>query len=55
MKCITDNKEFWKTIKPLLRENVTARTNVSLVEKGKLLLNKTKIAKRFSGSKPIPV
>lgn len=55
MKCITDNKEFWKTMKPLLRENVTAQTNVSLVEKGKLLLNKTKIAKRFSGSKPIPV
>ena len=48
MKSITDNKEFWKTIKPLLRKTVTAQTNISFVEKGKLLLNKTKIAKRFS-------
>ena len=42
MKSITENKEFWKIIEPFLSEKVTAQSNVSLVEKGKVLSNETK-------------
>ena len=28
MKSITDDKEFWKTIRPFLIEKVTAQTNI---------------------------
>ena len=37
-----DNKELWRTIKPFLSEKI------SLVEKGKLLWNKAKIAETFN-------
>ena len=48
MKSITDNKVFWKTIMSFLSEKVTAQSNISLVENGKLLSNETKIAETFS-------
>ena len=31
---VTDNKEFWKTIKPFLSDKVTTFPIISLVEKG---------------------
>ena len=39
MISITDNKEFWWTIHPLLSDKVTVQTKISLVEKGYFLSN----------------
>ena len=48
MNSITNNKEFWRTIKPFLSGKVTAQTKISLVEKDKLLSNETKVAETLS-------
>ena len=50
MNSITGNKEFGTTIKPFLSDKVTAQTKISLAEKSKLLLNKTKVTETFSNS-----
>ena len=50
MNSTTDNKEFWKNIIPLLIDKVTASTKISLVKKGKLIPNETKVAETFSNA-----
>ena len=37
LKNVTDNKEFWKTVKPFLSDKVTTFPIISLVEKGEII------------------
>ena len=48
LKNVTDNKDFWKTIKPFLTDKVTTFPKISLVEKGEIISDKTKVAKSFN-------
>ena len=48
MNSVTDNKEFQRTIKPFLSDKIMVQTKTSLVEKGKLLSNETKVVEIFS-------
>ena len=47
MNSVTD-KEFQRTIKPFLSDKIMVQTKTSLVEKGKLLSNETKVVEIFS-------
>ena len=48
LKNVTDNKEFWKTVKPFLSDKVTTFPKISLVEKGKIISDESKVANSFS-------
>ena len=37
LKNVTDNNEFWKTVKPFLFDKITAFSKKSLVEKGEII------------------
>ena len=40
--CIIDNKTFWKTVKPLFKDNIQAKSKITLIEKKKLFPEKEK-------------
>ena len=48
LKNVTDNKEFWKTVKPFLSNKVTTFPKISLVEKGEIISDESKVANSFS-------
>ena len=48
LKNVTDTKEFWKTVKPFLSDKVTTFPKISLVEKGKIISDESKVANSFS-------
>ena len=35
--CIIDNKTFWKTVKPLFKDNIQAKSKITLIEKKKVV------------------
>ena len=37
LKNVTDNKEFWKTVKPFLSDKVTTFPKIFLVKKGETI------------------
>ena len=45
---VTDNKEFWKTVELFLSDKVTTFPKISLVEKGKIISDESKVASSFS-------
>ena len=45
---VTDNKEFWKTIKPFLSEKVTTFPKISLIQNDDVISDELKVAKSFS-------
>ena len=45
---VTDNRTFWKTVKPLLSEKVTKNYKINLVEGDKIISRDVQIAKKFS-------
>ena len=47
-KVVTDNRTFWKTVKPLLSEKVTKHSKINLVEDDKIISRDDQIAKKFS-------
>ena len=47
-KVVTDNRTFWKTVKPLLSEKVTKYSKINLVEDDKIISPDDQIAKKFS-------
>ena len=47
-KVVTDNRTFWKTVKPLLSEKVTKHSEINLVEDDKIISRDVQIAKKFS-------
>ena len=44
----TDNKEFWKTIKPFLSDKVTTFSKISLIDNNEVISEEPKIASMFS-------
>ena len=48
MKNVTDNKEFWKTVRQFLSDKVTTFSKGSLVEKGDIISDESKITNLFS-------
>ena len=47
-KVVTDNRTFWKTVKPFLSEKVTKHSKINLVEDDKIISCDNQIAKKFS-------
>ena len=48
IKNITDNKQFWKTIKPFLSEKSIVTSKIKLKDKNKIISNDDKVAEEFS-------
>ena len=48
INCISDNKKFWQTVKPLFSNKVKSKTTIKLVENDKMIDDETKIAKIFN-------
>ena len=48
LKNVTDNKVFWKTVKPFLSDKVTSFPKISLVEKRVIFSDESKVANSFS-------
>ena len=48
LKNVTDNKEFWKTVKPFLSDKVTTFPKIFLVEKGEIISDESKVANSSS-------
>ena len=40
--CIIDNKTFWKTVRPLFKDNMQTKSKITLIENKKLFLEKEK-------------
>ena len=47
-KHVTDNKTFWKTVKPFLSAKTVNSPKITLVEKNKILNNEEKISEIFN-------
>ena len=47
LKNVTDNKEFWKTVKPFLSDKVTTFPKIFL-EKGEIISDESKVVNSFS-------
>ena len=45
---VTDNKKFWKTVKPFLFDKVTTFPKISLVENDEIISDESKVANSFS-------
>ena len=48
INCISDNKKFWRTVKPLFSNKVKSKATIKLVENDKMIDDETKIAKIFN-------
>ena len=48
IEVVTDNRTFWKTVKPLLSEKVTKHFKINLFEGDKVISRDEQIAKKFS-------
>ena len=48
INCISDNKNFWQTVKPLFSNKVKSKTTIKLVENDKMIDDETKIEKIFN-------
>ena len=47
-KLITDNKNFWKSVKPLFSDKTTVKETINLTENGEILSSDTAIADTFN-------
>ena len=47
-KLTTDNKKFWKSVKPLFSDKITVKEIINLTENGKILISDTDIADTFN-------
>ena len=47
-KLITDNKNFWKSIKSLFSDKITVKKIINLTENGEILSSDTDIADTFN-------
>ena len=48
VKLITDNKQFWKTIKPFFSDKHNMHTNITLIEGNEIILNDAKVAVKMN-------
>ena len=47
-KTITDNKKFWKTVKPLFSDKSIAKETITLVENDEIFRNEQLLAEKFN-------
>ena len=47
-KIITDNKNFWKSVKPLFSDKITIKEIINLTENGEILSSDTDLAHTFN-------
>ena len=47
-KLLTDNKKFWKSVKPLFSDKITVKEIINLTENGEILSSDTDIADTFN-------
>ena len=47
-KSVTDNKLFWKVIKPSFSDKVVSNENITLVENNEIISNENKICEIFN-------
>ena len=48
MNSVTDNKKFWRTVKPLFTDKVQTSSSITLVENEKIITNDNEIAEIFN-------
>ena len=48
MNSVTDNKKFWRTVKPLFTDKVQTSSSITLVENEKIITNDSEIAEIFN-------
>ena len=48
MKCLTDNRKFWKTVKPLFSEKIKASSKINLLENEVLVSDDREVADIFN-------
>ena len=47
-KLVTDNKKFWKTVKPLFSENHFSNNKITLVEGDEIISTDKEVAEKFN-------
>ena len=45
---LTDNKKFWKTIKPFISDKSSSKSRLILIEEGKIMSNESEVAETFN-------
>ena len=45
---VNDSKKFWNTVKPVFRNKVTTRSNITLIGNKKVVTSKIELAKNFN-------
>ncbi len=45
---ITDNKKFWKTVKPFISDKSSSKSRITLIEEGKIVSNESEVAETFN-------
>ena len=48
IKCLTDNRKFWKTVKPLFSDKIQASSKITLVENEVLVTDDKEVAEIFN-------
>ena len=48
LKCITDNKQFWKTVKPLFSDKHNISRKITLIQDGEIISNDVKVAETMN-------
>ena len=48
LRNITDNRKFWKTIKPLFSEKHFSNNKIILVDEGEIISDNQKVAETFN-------
>ena len=48
MNSVTDNKKFWRTVKPLFTDKVQSSSSITLVENEKIITNDSEVAEIFN-------
>ena len=41
---VTDNKQFWKTVRPFISDKSSSKSRITLIEEGKTMSNKSEVA-----------
>ena len=44
---ITDNKKFWKTVKPFISDKSSSKSRITSIEEGKIVSNESEVAETF--------
>ena len=48
ISAVTDNKRFWKTVKPFISDKSSSKSRITLVEEGKVVSNESDVAETFN-------